>query len=186
MARRLDHILVIDVESTCWEGKPPPGEESEIIEIGLCSLDLADMSITTPEAIFVAPERSSLSEFCIALTSIRPSMLADGLDFAGACGKLRTDYRSRERCWASWGDYDRRQFEHQCRDRSIGLPFGPTHLNVKHLFALAFGLAREVGMEEALARLDLPLEGRHHRGADDAFNIARILATLLTRLRIAL
>ena len=24
MAKRLDHILVIDVEATCWEGAPRP------------------------------------------------------------------------------------------------------------------------------------------------------------------
>lgn len=30
MARRLGRILVADVESTCWEGEPPPGQMSEI------------------------------------------------------------------------------------------------------------------------------------------------------------
>ena len=40
MAKRLDQILVIDVESTCWEGDPPAGQESDIIEIGLCTLDV--------------------------------------------------------------------------------------------------------------------------------------------------
>ncbi len=30
MARKLDQILVVDVEATCWEGQPPPGQESEI------------------------------------------------------------------------------------------------------------------------------------------------------------
>ena len=30
MARNLDRILVMDVEATCWEGDPPPGQISEI------------------------------------------------------------------------------------------------------------------------------------------------------------
>ena len=34
MARKLDRILVVDIEATCWEGNPPPGQTSEIIEIG--------------------------------------------------------------------------------------------------------------------------------------------------------
>ncbi|MFP4578906.1 MAG: DNA polymerase III, partial [Coleofasciculus sp.] len=29
MSRKIDQILVIDVEATCWQGKPPPGQESE-------------------------------------------------------------------------------------------------------------------------------------------------------------
>jgi len=41
MARRLDQIIVLDVESTCWDGPPPPGEENEIIEIGICTLEVA-------------------------------------------------------------------------------------------------------------------------------------------------
>ena len=32
MARKLDHILVIDIEATCWQGEPPPGQRSEIIK----------------------------------------------------------------------------------------------------------------------------------------------------------
>ncbi|NEE10677.1 DNA polymerase III, partial [Streptomyces sp. SID7499] len=27
-------LNVVDVEATCWEGQPPPGQVSEIIEIG--------------------------------------------------------------------------------------------------------------------------------------------------------
>jgi inhibitor of KinA sporulation pathway (predicted exonuclease) len=44
MPRSLDVILVVDVESTCWEGSPPPDESSEIIEIGLCTADLKTLS----------------------------------------------------------------------------------------------------------------------------------------------
>ena len=39
MARRLlDYIVLEDVEATCWDGEPPPGEDSDIIEIGVCLL----------------------------------------------------------------------------------------------------------------------------------------------------
>ncbi|MFE2626194.1 DNA polymerase III, partial [Streptomyces caelestis] len=33
-------LNVVDVEATCWEGQPPPGQVSEIIEIGLTVVDL--------------------------------------------------------------------------------------------------------------------------------------------------
>jgi inhibitor of KinA sporulation pathway (predicted exonuclease) len=38
-------------------------------------------------------------------------------------------------------------------------------------------------MDQALAVLGLPLEGTHHRGGDDAWNIAAILGHLLARAR---
>ena len=34
-------LNVVDVEATCWESVPPPGQISEIIEIGLATVDLA-------------------------------------------------------------------------------------------------------------------------------------------------
>jgi inhibitor of KinA sporulation pathway (predicted exonuclease) len=65
----------------------------------------------------------------------------------------------------------------------VPYPFGPGHLNVKTLLAITLGLTREVGMDGALARLKLPLEGTHHRASDDAWNIGAILAALLKRAR---
>lgn len=179
MARELDSILVVDVEATCWEGDAPDGQVNEIIEVGLCILDLETLERSGKRSILVRPERSSVSPFCTELTSLKPEDVADAPSFAEACKALRREHRSRERLWASYGDYDRRQFERQCRERGVGYPFGPSHLNAKTLFALAAGLQREVGMAAALARLGLPLEGRHHRGDDDAWNIAAVLAATL-------
>ena len=76
MKRMLDKILVIDLEATCWEGDPPPGQSSEIIEIGLCVLDVATGARSEPQAILVRPQRSALSDYCIQLTTLTPEMLA--------------------------------------------------------------------------------------------------------------
>lgn len=183
MARTLDTILVIDVESTCWAGAPPEGEESEIIEIGLCLLDVASLERVERRSLLVRPEHSQVSAFCTQLTTLTANDVAGGTAFAEACALLRGELRGRERVWASYGDYDRRQFERQCQAPGVAYPFGTTHLNVKSLFALAYGLRHEIGMDAALAHTGLPLEGTHHRGGDDAWNIAAILATLLRRMR---
>ncbi len=180
MARKLDRILVVDVESTCWEKKPPAGEESEIIEVGICVLDVKTGERLSKESILVKPECSQVSLFCTELTTLTQEQVDTGISFREACQRLRKDYLSRQRTWASFGDYDRRQFERQCRSREIGFPFGPTHLNVKNLFALQNRLGHEIGMSQALEKLALPLEGTHHRGDDDAWNIALILSHLLS------
>ena len=85
--------------------------------------------------------------------------------------------------WASWGDYDRRQFERVCKDLKFGYPFGPSHLNVKSLFAAAVGSGHEMGLDGAYKQLGLIMEGTHHRGDDDAWNIAGILCRLLREMR---
>ncbi|MFN8459716.1 MAG: 3'-5' exonuclease [Anaerolineae bacterium] len=179
MAKKLDQILVIDVESTCWGGSPPPGEESEIIEIGVCLLDVATGKRIGAESILIKPQCSTVSPFCTQLTTLTQTQVEAGISFKAACALLKSNYLAKERTWASYGDYDRRQFERQCQASQVGYPFGPTHLNVKNLFALRHKLPQEVGMAEALALLKLPLTGVHHRAGDDAWNIAQILATLL-------
>jgi inhibitor of KinA sporulation pathway (predicted exonuclease) len=103
----------------------------------------------------------------------------EGIDFKTACERITKEYEARSRLWASWGDYDRRQFERTCALYKIGYPFGTAHLNAKTLFALKHRLSHEVGMDGALKLLNIPLEGTHHRGIDDAHNIAKILRTLI-------
>ncbi len=179
MARRLDKILVIDLEATCWEGDPPPGQSSEIIEIGLCVLDVANGERSVPRGILVKPQRSILSEFCIQLTTLTPEMLAGGVNFSAACEMLKGEYQSHLRTWASYGDYDRLMFSKQCEVWGIPYPFGPSHINVKNLLALQLGLRREVNLQRGTKLLGLSFEGTIHRGVDDAWNIAAVLSRML-------
>lgn len=181
MAKKLDKVLVIDLEATCWEGAPPDGQTSEIIEIGLCVVDIATGDREEPRAILVKPQQSTLSDFCIQLTTLTPEMLADGMGLADACALLEEEYDSHRRTWASYGDYDRLQLLAQCQTWGVPYPFGRTHINVKNLMALKMGLKREVDLRRAMKLLDMPFEGSLHRGMDDAWNIAAVLDWVLGR-----
>lgn len=98
---------------------------------------------------------------------------------------LVEEHRAKERCWASWGEYDRRQFARQSQADGVAYPFGypteRTHTNAKAVLTAAYGLRKKPGMSQALKIVGLPLEGRHHRGEDDAWNIAAIVIDLLDR-----
>ncbi len=179
MAKKLDQIIVVDLEATCWEGDPPPGQEQEIIEIGVCVLDIASGGRSGKRSLLVRPERSAISPFCTRLTTLTQEQVEQGLSFAEAIETLRREYRPAERTWASYGDYDRIALQRQCEQRGVIYPFGRTHLNVKNLLAISFNLPREVGLDRATAMCGLNLEGTHHRGDDDAWNIAAVLAVLL-------
>ena len=184
MAKRLDQVLVIDIESTCWDGvTPPKGQANDIIEIGLCPLEMSTGRRLEKRSILVRPERSTVSPFCTDLTTLTQDQVAAGIAFKDACKILEQEYMSAERLWASFGDYDRRQFEKQCRDQGVRYPFGPSHLNVKTLFSLSRGLPSEVGLPQAMALSGLKLEGTHHRGHDDAWNITAVLWELMRKMK---
>lgn len=184
MARKLDQILVIDVESTCWQRfEIPPDEISEIIEIGLCLVDPASLTRHEKRSLMISPQRSRVSPFCTELTSITPQMVANAPPLAHGIQVLREEFASEDRVFASWGDYDRNQFQRNCKAFGLRYPFGPTHLNVKTLFSIAFGIPKELGIDEAFQHLGLKMTGQHHRGVDDAWNIAELLCLLLKRMR---
>jgi inhibitor of KinA sporulation pathway (predicted exonuclease) len=91
---------------------------------------------------------------------------------------LASRHGAGSRPWTSWGDYDRKQFQRQCAAADVPYPFSPSHVNAKAAFATAHG-RRPMGMARALAHVDLPLEGRHHNGGDDAWNIAALVLHLI-------
>lgn len=174
---------MVDIESTCWEGEPPPDQCSEIIEIGICTLDVASGERLDQESILIKPLASRVSEFCTHLTTITQQMVDEGILFSEACLILQNKYSSRRRVWASYGDYDRKMMLKQCCKLDVAYPFGDTHINIKNILAVMLGFPKEAGMDQALALLDMPLIGTHHRGVDDAWNMAMMLSSLLLNAR---
>ncbi|MEV4967010.1 3'-5' exonuclease [Streptomyces sp. NPDC024062] len=178
-------LNVMDVEATCWDGRPPPGSVNEIIEIGLTVVDLSAGRRSSRHRVLVRPVRSAVSGFCTELTGLTQAEVDQGVTFAEACRILVEEFGAGERPWASWGDYDRRQFARQSRADGVAYPFGlpteRTHTNAKAVFAQSYGLRRKPGMDQALRIAGLPLEGRHHRGEDDAWNIAALVLDLVGR-----
>jgi inhibitor of KinA sporulation pathway (predicted exonuclease) len=186
MPRKLDpNVLIIDVESTCWEPPEvqPKNETSEIIEIGIAEVDINELKIVKNHGIIVSPQMSRVSKFCTRLTTLTQEYVDEGITFQTAMVMLRNNYNSEERTFISWGDYDRKMFERNCKDYGVKYPFGPRHMNLKNSFALLHGLDYEPGMDTALQHLGMKLEGTHHRGYDDARNIARIFIHMLTQFR---
>ena len=180
-------MLVIDLEATCWQGALPPGQEHDIIEIGNAILHTGELRVEPGPEILIRPTRSSVSEFCTELTGITQEMLDErGVPLVDGIRALQEAHDDIAHVvWASYGEYDRGKLREDCESLGLPYPLGDTHINVKRLVALAAGWSREHGMMETLKRLHIePAPGsRHHRGYDDAINIARLLAAVLRGLK---
>src|SRR5437899_746543 len=98
-----DFLNVVDVEATCWEGRVPAGQVNEIIEIGLCVVDVRRRERVSKHRILVKPVRSQVSGFCTELTGLTQEEVDGGIDFREACALLDREHRARLRAWASWG-----------------------------------------------------------------------------------
>jgi len=168
------YYLVVDLEATCDDQGAVPRDEMEIIEIGAVLVDGVTLRSVAEFQTFVRPvAHPKLTPFCTALTTITQADVDAAPTFPSAAARLAAFGAGA--LWGSWGAYDRNQLDADARRHGIPSPLGPRHMNIKEVFARAAGDRRTMGNRRVLARVGLEPTGTHHRGIDDARNIARLL-----------
>ena len=176
------NYVIVDLEATCWVKGTRPGRQ-EIIEIGAIFLESKTLKIVKEFQSFVKPiARPDLSEFCKELTSIQQSDVDSASDFKTVLIKFLEWIGNDSYTLCSWGAYDIRQFKTDCRRHDIQFPESfHNHLNLKKMFA-ELKNCKPCVMKQALRTLNIPLDGTHHRGIDDARNLAKIARIILPQL----
>ena len=172
-----NYYLIIDVEATCSDIGEVPRQEMEIIEIGAVLQSARNFEIEATFQTFIQPVRHpELTAFCTELTGITQKEVESAPSFAAAI-KALNDWMQPivDALFCSWGEYDKGQFEQDCSFHQIAYPFRSQHMNLKAEFSSMFGLKKKLGVTDALRHLGLRFEGSHHRGLDDAKNMARIV-----------
>ena len=193
MGAQLKTGIIVDVEATCWETRTEQGAQpNEIIEIGVAVLDFKSGAIVDNASIVVKPRFTKVSPFCTQLTGWTQEAVDEGFDIVDALRDFESQFNpSRESIWFSCGEYDRLKLSSKTGKPGLFELYGITadqnpfdlmrsHLNIKTLFALKQKMSKEVGMERMLNIMNERLEGRHHNGADDAKNIAKIVRYVLS------
>ena len=176
--------VVIDVEATCDDGGRVPRHEMEIIEIGAVLVSGETLAPVSEFQSFIRPVRHSvLTPFCTRLTSITQAEVDAAPAFPEVFNRLtRWIYtHPAPHVFCSWGDYDRNQFQQDCGFHGVPYALPHRHLNLKRAFSERRGIGKKLGMADALAQAGLALQGTHHRGIDDARNIAKLLPYCLGR-----
>ena len=171
-------MLIIDLEATCDEGDGLPADQMEIIEIGAVWASADGHILDTFQALVRPVLHPTLTAFCKQLTGIQQSEVDGAAPFPAAAAKLASfaqRYPLSSAVWGSWGQFDANQFARECERHDVQHPLaGFDHVNLKRRFAKARKI-KEVGMARALQMVGHEIEGTHHRGLDDARNIAKLL-----------
>lgn len=176
-------LLVVDLECTCSDESSPTAEQvapeaMEIIEIGAVIATMQGEVLDRFARLARPTERPALTAFCASLTGIRQADVDAAEPLGSALEALESwvSPSSPELSgWASWGNFDRRQIERECARKGLSNPLASlSHTNLKERFATRRRI-KQVGMAKALELVGLPLLGTHHRGLDDALNIAQLI-----------
>ena len=166
--------IIFDLEATCWE-KKDINFKHEIIEIGAIKYN-NEYSKISEFNCFVKPIiEPTLSQFCKELTSINQIDIDNALSFKKAIHNFKNwIVTSEDYLLCSWGHYDRRQLVSDSILHKIDNEWTNNHISLKHQYAHFKKLKKPIGMRKALEMENIILEGIHHRGIDDARNIAKI------------
>lgn len=168
------NYIVVDLEATCWNPRGP--RPNEIIEIGAVCVD-ENQQIVGEFEQFVQPKiHPQLSEFCTELTSITQEMVDSAPTFPEVLELFQNWIKNfgEDYLLCSWGHYDRVQFKNDCELHNISTKWLGSHISIKHQHGNIIHARRPMGMKAALRKEGLKLDGTHHRGIDDARNIAKI------------
>ena len=178
MTHTNDKLIIVDLEATCSEDNSISRSDMEIIEIGASVVGLADFEILDRYQLYIRPVVTrELTPFCTRLTGIEQETVDSADIFGVAINEYKTWLSSHSdvQAWASWGNYDKGQFELDCARHGVtGLHLNLPHFNIKNLFAKAVG-AKRMGLGRAIKYVGAEFEGRAHSGKDDAMNMARLL-----------
>ncbi len=174
-------INVLDVEATCYKNDCfPDGEQKEVIEIGLCMVDLKALTIVSTLSIPIVPQCAAISPFCTELTGWTMAKLRrQGVSFEAACERLSRKYGTKNRLLVTDSAGDVQLIRRQCKRLGVPCPLGSSHQNVATLFKLLTGQRKNIGLDAMLERTGLQFEGVRHRGWCDAKNQARLLIELI-------
>lgn len=173
---RFDEVIVLDLEATCWPTREEQNRNySEIIEIGVCRLNVLTGYITDPRSIMVKPMFSEVSAFCTELTGHTQEGVNKGMSLFDAMNIVKNDYGLSRKILAAYGNYDGRKIVNECERKNIDIKLPPTYINISALATLKLKANKRLGLNAACERFGLKFEGRQHSGKDDAVMAAKVL-----------
>eukprot|EP00698_Gefionella_okellyi_P008328 TRINITY_DN2061_c0_g1_i1.p1 TRINITY_DN2061_c0_g1~~TRINITY_DN2061_c0_g1_i1.p1 ORF type:complete len:324 (+),score=77.35 TRINITY_DN2061_c0_g1_i1:40-1011(+) len=186
VARQFEYLCILDFEATC--DSPVQLTQPEIIEFPTVLVNCTTMAIEDEFHVYVTPVvNRRITPFCTELTGITQQMTDSGVRFSEALSQFDKWFRAkhqldRKKCtFVTCGDWDlKTMIRMQCDVTAVPVPhYMREWINIKKA-ASAFLKEKHIrGMADLLAKLNLPLKGRHHSGIDDCRNIAAITIKLM-------
>lgn len=174
------NYIIYDLECTCWENKSDT-QTMETIEIGAVKLNEYGEVIGAFNR-FIRPKiHPVLSDFCIRLTSISQIDINRADSFARVIDEFMDfiELEDDDYWLCSWGGFDKRQLEADCRLHDVGTAWLDFHINIKQDYLNMKGYRRPIGLKKAVTNEGFDFTGVHHRALADAENLAKIFIKYL-------
>ncbi len=127
----------------------------------------------------------NLSLFCRELTSIPQEYIDRANEFPVVIEEFQDwgEVFEEDYLLCSWGNFDKKQLVQDCKLHGLEYEWLEPHINVKRQYQEIKRLKRPRGLKSAVKFEGFEFTGIHHRGIDDAENLAKIFAKHLDEWR---
>ncbi len=171
------NYIVLDLETTCWDGAPL-ADQREIIEIGAYKLD-AFGDIVDEYVQYVQPILTpSLSMYCKQLTGIEQEAIDSARPWSSVSADF-VEWMDDPELIIAWGKYDRTIIQADCRLHDVDSSWIDNYLDLKRSYRLLKGYQSSKSLQRAVEREFGEWEGEMHRALPDAYYTAKIYARYL-------
>lgn len=178
------NFIIYDLEATCWEGKPRMMVQ-EIIEIGAVRLSPYG-EVESTFNCFVKPIlHPRLSYFCMNLTTIEQEQIDRAPKYPDVIEAFQdwAEIFDEDYLLCSWGSFDKKMLIQDCLLHDMETEWAEHHLNIKRQYQDIKRLRKPKGLRSAVRAEGFDFTGTHHRGIDDAENLAKIFQKYLDEWR---
>lgn len=169
------NYIIFDLEASCWLGRPPHGI-NEVIEIGALKINEYGEVLSSFNKFVKPTVNPILSDFCKKLTSISQDDIDRSKTFPHVIAQFQEwiDIYDEPYCLVSWGKYDKRQLQGDCRLHKLDDEWLEYHINLKDQYKDLKRLPDGPGLKKAVKMEGFEFTGIHHRAIADAENTAKI------------
>lgn len=171
---RLDRVLAVDFELTCWNGIPPEGQSPEIIDIGVVEICVETLEVIRSQRFLVKPFWSEVSAYCTDLTGITPTMLRkQGRPLPEIASTLTKKWGSGSKLWLAWGR-DNLAIESDAKRHGVENPFSAAFQNTGLDYSIETDSGENVGLHTAMTHLGIEPGESRHSALNDAEDLAAV------------
>ncbi|MEN0005516.1 MAG: 3'-5' exonuclease [Bacteroidota bacterium] len=178
------NFIVYDIEATCWEGTPRSLIQ-ETIEIGAVLVSPYGEIESTFDSFIRPVLNPRLSYYCQNLTGIEQAQVNRAPKYPAVIEAFQdwAEIYEEDYVLCSWGNFDRRQLIQDCKLHKMEYDWVEEHINIKQQYKEIKRKHRVRGLRATVESEGFEFTGEHHRGIDDAENLAKIFIKYLDEWR---
>ncbi len=174
--------IVLDIEATCWLGKPPNGI-NEVIEIGAVKINEYGEVLGYFSKLIKPTLNPKLSGFCKKLTGIKqeqlnladtyPKVIEQFKEFIGVGEDKFTLF--------SWGDNDKSYFSTNCKLHRLEEDWLKNFVDMHKKYVQMKENRKRIksGLKHVVEVEGFEFEGDQHSAYVDAYNLSKIFVKYL-------